>query len=70
MPYDQRLMPKQRLGQVTARYAEFEVFTTGDPKWLLFCVMKPLGNSHFISTGLQHPVLISNLKPGWRAKLH
>ena len=70
MPYDQRFMVKQRLGQITGQYAEFEVFTTGDPRWLLFCPMQPLGNGHFASGTLQHPVLISNLKPGWRAKLH
>mgnify|MGYP001585622753 CR=1 FL=1 len=70
MPYDQRLMPKQRLGQITGRHAEFEVFTTGDPGWLLFCVMTPLGNGHFASTEIQHPVRLSNLKAHWKERLH
>jgi hypothetical protein len=60
------MMPKQRLGQITVRGVEFEVFATGDPQWLLFCPMMPTGDSSTIHI----PVRRSDLKPGWRKGLH
>jgi hypothetical protein len=61
MRYDMRMTPKQRLGQITIRGVEYEVFTTGDPRWLLFCPMMPTGDSSTI----HFPVRLSDLRPGW-----
>jgi hypothetical protein len=73
MRYDPRMMPKQRLGQITIRGTEFEVFTTGDPQWLLFCPMIPMGdreNPTWVSSTIHLPIRRSDLKPGWWRGLH
>jgi hypothetical protein len=66
MRYDQRMMPKGRLGQITIGGVEYEVFTTGDPKWLLFSPMMLTG----VSSAIHIPVRRSDLKPGWWKRLH
>jgi hypothetical protein len=71
--YDRRMMPKGRLGQITVGGIEFEVYTTGDPQWLLFCPMQPQGkgnNVSFASSCIQIPIRRSDLKPGWWRRLH
>lgn len=70
MPYDQRYMVKQRLGQITGEHAEFVVYTTGVPGWFLFRIMQPLGGGHFVEASIEVAHKGSDLKPGWQAKLH
>lgn len=58
--YDPAMQTKQYVGEVQSRFARFRVFTTGDPKFLLFC---PL-DSNGCEGGLQFPVKRSDLKRG------
>jgi hypothetical protein len=73
MRYDRRMMPTGRLGQITIRGVEFEVYATEDPEWLLFSPMIPMGdknNPTFVSSTIHIPTKISDLKPGWWRGLH
>ena len=60
---DQRLMIKQRLGELPANatHPRLEVFTSGVPGWYVFAPMVAPG----ISGTLHFPVKGSTLKPGW-----
>ena len=60
MPYDRCLMVKQWIGEVSGRYGRFRVFTTGDPRYVLFCALTPEG----YEGGVQFPVKRADLKRG------
>ncbi|MBI4294656.1 MAG: hypothetical protein HY669_00640 [Chloroflexi bacterium] len=70
MSYDQRYMVKQRLGQITGEHAELAVYTTGVPGWFLFRVLREISPGTFVETEIEIAHKGSDLKPGWRAKLH
>lgn len=68
---DRRYMTKQYAGKIrTDRGTFMQVFTTGDPRYLLFKPMDPTGQ--FGGT-IDIPVLKSDLKTvkqgGWKTKL-
>jgi hypothetical protein len=64
---DQRLMIKQRLGEIPANstHPRLEVFVSGVPGWYIFAPMTPDGFSGTIHI----PVKGTDLKPGWRKQL-
>ena len=64
---DQRLMIKQRLGEIPANktHHRLEVFTSGVPGWYVFAPMVAPG----ISGTIHFPVKGSALKPGWQKLL-
>jgi len=68
--YDQRYMVKQRLGQITGEHAEFAVYTTGKPGWYLFRILKEVSPGTFMETTIEVAHKGSDLKPGWRKRLH
>lgn len=60
---DRAYQVKQFVGKVqTPKGSTFFVFTTGDPKYLLFSQLDPSGNQ----TGLMFPVAKSDLRRDWR----
>lgn len=67
MPYDKRLMIKQRLGEIPANKTRcrMEVFTSGVTGWYIFAPMEVPG----ISGAIQFPVKGTDLKRGWRRLL-
>jgi len=64
---DQRLMIKQRLGEIPANatHPRMEVFTSGEPGWYIFAPVPAPG----ISGTIHIPVHGKDLKPGWRKLL-
>lgn len=61
MNMDRRMMIKQWITEVPRRDGSaVRFFTTGDPKWVLACIVAPDG----CECGLQFPVLRSRLKRG------
>jgi len=64
---EQRLMIKQRLGEIPANatHPRMEVFTSGLPGWYIFAPMPAPG----ISGTIHIPIQGSRLKPGWKRKL-
>ena len=67
---DRRYMIKQRVGQITTKTGELEVFTTGLPGYFLFCPMQSLGNGTFASGTIQISHHNRDLVRGWRRRLH
>ncbi len=67
MPYDQRLMIKQRLGEIPANktHGRLEVITSAVPGWYVFAPMAGPG----ISGTIHFPVKGTDLKRGWRRLL-
>lgn len=67
MKMDQRLMVKQRLGEIPAsdKHPRMEVFTSGEPGWYIFAPMVAPG----ISGTLHIPIQGDRLKPGWKKLL-
>lgn len=65
LSYAQEMMVQKYVGIVLppGASAPFQVFTTGSPKHYLFCRMDPTGTWQ---TGVQFPVLKSNLRRGWK----
>jgi len=70
MPYDQRYMVKQRMGQMTTKTAEFVVYTTGVPGWYLFRLMQQISPGTFVETSIEVPHRSSDMVRGWKRKLH
>jgi len=58
---DSRYMVKQYIGKLQISSGQFQVFMTGNPKWLLF---DPLHNG--FSTCMQFPVEKKRLRRDWR----
>ena len=57
---EQAMMVKQWIGEVQGPYCKFRVFTTGNPKFVLFCPLDRYG----CEGGLQFPVKRTDLRRG------
>ena len=64
---EQRLMVKQRLGEIPANatHPRMEVFTSALPGWYIFAPMPAPG----ISGTIHIPIQGNRLKPGWKEEL-
>lgn len=62
---DPRYMVKKWVGKIKGAWCWFNVFTTGAPGWLLFCVL----DDHGCDTTIHFPIKKSDLKPAVRKAL-
>ena len=64
---EQRLMVKQRLGEIPANktHPRMEVFTSGVPGWYIFAPMSAPG----ISGTIHIPIQGNRLRLGWKDEL-
>jgi hypothetical protein len=63
--FPRELMVKQFVGKVRGNYCDFLVFTTGDPKYLLFCPLDRYG----CQGTLQFPIKKTDLCRDWKKRM-
>ena len=68
---DKHLQVKQRLGQITGAWGnEIAVYISGVPGWYVFRSMQEVSPGTYVETTIEWAKHGSELKRGWKQKLH